>query len=147
MTDKRAFTLSNPDGLGDPSCYAYSHLGIVPSGVTLVFVAGQAGPDYGAHGPPDFRAQCKSTLCNLRVAIAAVGGSLSDLVKLTILVVDLDDERHATLTEALNDAFGIGPKPTCTLIPVPRLASLRMQVEIEGIAALDDDGKSSVPRN
>lgn len=38
--------------------------------------------------------------------------------------------------EALERSFGPGPKPACTLIPVPRLALDGMLFEVEAVAAM-----------
>lgn len=59
-----------------------------------------------------------------------------DVAKLTVLIVDHSEEKLHILSKELERAFGPGPKPTCTLIPVPRLALDGMLFEVEAIAAM-----------
>ncbi len=129
------FTLANPPTLADPTRYAFSHVAEVPAGTKLVFIAGQGGgASDGSHGD-DFGAEVRQTIANLSLAVESAGGTLASIVKVTILVVDFDETRHAVLTAALEDAFR-GTYPTSTLIPVPRLAGALMQIEIDAVAVV-----------
>lgn len=133
---KSPVRLFNPVGLYDASVNGYSHVGVVPSGVRLVFIAGQGGEDEHGSLDPDFRQQVRRALANLRTALAAAGAGPSDIVKLTVLIVDHSEERLHVFGAELEAALGHGTKPTCTLIPVPRLALDGMLFEIEAVAAL-----------
>ncbi|WP_284735962.1 RidA family protein [Dongia deserti] len=53
-----------------------------------------------------------------------------------MLIVDHSEERLHIFGEELTLALGEGPKPACTLIPVPRLALDGMLVEIDAVAVL-----------
>ncbi|WP_210189522.1 hypothetical protein [Sinorhizobium sp. A49] len=46
---KSPVRLFNPVGLYDASVNGYSHIGLVPSGVQLAFIAGQGGEDEHGH--------------------------------------------------------------------------------------------------
>jgi len=131
-----AFSLRNPAGLYDPSANGYSHLAVVAPGTRLVFVAGQGGENEQAELAPDFRLQVRQALRNLQTALEAAGAATRDVVKLTVLVVDHTQERLHIFGAELERAFGSAPKPTCTLIPVPRLALDGMLFEVEAVAAL-----------
>lgn len=131
----RAFTISNPDTLSDPATYAYSHLGAVPADQKLIFVAGQGGS--GA-GTDDFRAQCQSAITNVDKVMKAAGGAMKDIVKFTIYIVDHTEEKHKILIDQLHKKFGELYTPTCSLIPVPRLALNKSLIEIEAIATLKE---------
>jgi enamine deaminase RidA (YjgF/YER057c/UK114 family) len=61
---------------------------------------------------------------------------MSDVAKVTVLIVDHSQEKLHVLGAEFEVAFGGGLKPTCTLIPVPKLALDGMLFEIEAIAAL-----------
>lgn len=61
---------------------------------------------------------------------------MSDIAKLTVLIVDHTEERLHIFGAELEQALGHGPKPTCTLIPVPRLALDGMLFELEAVAVL-----------
>ncbi|MGF6174443.1 RidA family protein [Ensifer sp. 4252] len=135
-TAKSSICLFNPAGLYDASANGYSHVGLVQAGARLVFIAGQGGEDERGALDPDFRLQVRQALGNLRTALAAAGADTSDIVKLTVLIVDHSEERLHIFGAEMEAALGEGAKPTCTLIPVPRLALDGMLFEIEAVAAL-----------
>src|SRR5262249_55503735 len=70
-------TMSKPPG--------YTHVVEATTPGRIVYVAGQLGLDAAgnvAGAPGDFRAQAKQTFENLKNALAAVGATLNDVVKL-----------------------------------------------------------------
>ena len=78
----------NPPELGDSSGYGYTQAVIVPSGSNLVYIAGQGGADKnGNYG--SFAEQLEQSFANLQIALTAVGATPEDVVKITILSVDL----------------------------------------------------------
>ena len=117
-----AFQLFNPEGLYDPSANAYSHVAEVPAGSRLLFIAGQGGEDIGGALSPVFAEQARQ--------------ALEHVFKLTLLIVDHSEEKLRQWVAAADQAWGPHMKPTCSLIPVPRLALDGMQIEIEAVAAL-----------
>ena len=129
-------TLINPAGLYDPAPNGYSHVAAVAAGARLAFIAGQGGETEDGMLAPDFRLQVRQALRNLGIAVAAAGARPSDIAKLTVLIVDHSEQRLHVFGEELTAAFGEGPKPACTLIPVPRLALDGMLFEVEAIALL-----------
>lgn len=131
-----AFTLTNPAGLYDPAPNGYSHVALLQPGARLVFIAGQGGENAQGELPADFGAQVRQALSNLRIALEAAGAGTQDVAKLTVLIVDHSEARLHVFGEELVRAFGPGPKPTCTLIPVPRLALDGMLFEVEAVAVL-----------
>ena len=130
------FALSNPEGLYDPSANAYSHVAEVSTAAKLLYIAGQGGEDPAGTLSPDFAEQARQALLNLRTALESRGASLADVFKLTLLIVDHSEARLALWVAAANAAWGQLSKPTCTLIPVPRLALDGMQIEVDAVAAL-----------
>ncbi|WNN39786.1 RidA family protein [Pseudomonas inefficax] len=136
MSHSIAFQLSNPEGLYDPSGNAYSHVAEVRADSRLLFIAGQGGEDRNGRLSPLFAEQARQALANLEIALASKGASLAQVFKLTLLIVEHSETRlHEWVAEA-DKAWGPGMKPTCTLIPVPRLALDGMLVEIEALAAI-----------
>jgi len=129
-------TFTNPAGLYDPAPNGYSHIASVHPGTRLVFIAGQGGETADGALAADFRQQVRQALANLCTALAAAGAAPRHVAKLTVLIVDHSHERLAVFGAELAQAFGDGPKPACTLIPVPRLALDGMLFEIEAVAAL-----------
>lgn len=132
----RAFQLSNPQGLYDPSTNAYSHVAEVSAGSRLLFIAGQGGEDAAGQLSPEFAEQARQALANLQTALASKGAELAQVFKLTLLIVDHSEARLAQWVAEADRAWGGCMKPTCTLIPVPRLALDGMLVEIEAVAAV-----------
>ncbi|MFW0756730.1 RidA family protein [Pseudomonas sp. H11T01] len=128
--------LSNPPGLYDPTANGYSHVAQVAAGARLVFIAGQGGENADSQLSSDFAEQVRQALDNLQIALAAAGAEVSDVAKLTVLIVDHSLERLEIFGEELHRVWGSAPKPACTLIPVPRLALDGMLFEIEAMAAV-----------
>ncbi|MEX5588741.1 RidA family protein [Pseudomonas urmiensis] len=131
-----ALQLSNPEGLYDPSANAYSHVAEVQAGSRLLFIAGQGGEDAQGNLSPLFAEQARQALANLRLALASKGAGLEQVCKLTLLIVEHDQQRLRQWVAEADRAWGTQMKPTCTLIPVPRLALDGMLVEIDAVAAV-----------
>lgn len=136
MTPSNAFQLSNPEGLYDPSGNAYSHVAEVRADSRLLFIAGQGGEESNGRLSPVFAEQARQALANLELALASKGASLAQVFKLTLLIVDHSEARLGQWVAEADRAWGTRMKPTCTLIPVPRLALDGMLVEIEAVAAV-----------
>jgi len=125
----------NPPELESPP--GYSHI-VDVRGSRLIFLAGQASLDvHGALvGGSNLEAQAEQAFKNISVALACVGCTAANLVKLTVFVRDmskLPDYRRA------RDRFlnGVEPPaaPAITLVEVSRLFAEGLLIEIEGIAA------------
>ncbi|MFJ4255399.1 RidA family protein [Pseudomonas monteilii] len=136
MTHPAVFQLSNPEGLYDPSGNAYSHVAEVRADSRLLFIAGQGAEDSDGQLSPLFAEQARQALANLELALASKGASLAQVFKLTLLIVEHSEARLRQWVAEADRAWGEHMKPTCTLIPVPRLALDGMLVEIEAVAAL-----------
>jgi enamine deaminase RidA (YjgF/YER057c/UK114 family) len=133
---QQAFKLINPAGLYDPAPRAYSHVARLEPGVRLVYLAGQVGEDVEGKVSNDFGAQVRQALVNLQTALAAADAGISDVVKLTVLIANHNESKLAVLSAELGLVWGPLMKPTCTLIPVPRLALDTLLIEVEAIAAV-----------
>lgn len=124
----------NPPRLVDPRPNGYSHVAVARSPARLIYLAGQGGEDAYGELRDGFEAQLDQAFANLRTALASAGAGLVDVVRLVVLVVDHSESRLALLSRSVARAWGDEPAPTCTLIPVPRLALDGMLVEIEATA-------------
>ncbi|APF01582.1 hypothetical protein BG030_11725 [Pseudomonas putida] len=120
----------------DPSGNAYSHVAEVRADSRLLFIAGQGGEDNNGQLSPLFAEQARQALANLELALASKGASLAQVFKLTLLIVEHSEARLRQWVAEADKAWGPHMKPTCTLIPVPRLALDAMLVEIEAVAVL-----------
>ena len=128
----------NPPALGKP--IGYSHAYEVKSGRVL-FISGQVAKDAEGNvvGRGDLVAQFRQVCRNLQTVLTAAGGSLTDVVKLTIYVLDADDykKRVRDIGGVYREYFG-KHFPAMTLVGVRDLfdASDGCLIEIEGMAAL-----------
>ncbi|MEE1888329.1 RidA family protein [Pseudomonas carassii] len=138
MTQPAAFALSNPEGLYDPSGNAYSHVAEVRAGSRLLYIAGQGGEDLQGNLSARFDEQARQALANLKIALASRGATLEHVFKLTLLVVDHSEARLSQWVAEADRAWDGSMTPTCTLIPVPRLALDGMLVEVDAVAALPE---------
>ncbi|MGW1864541.1 RidA family protein [Streptomyces mauvecolor] len=134
-----AITLVNPDGL--PTVDAYRQVAVA-SGSRTVFIAGQVawGFDGVTVGVGDLAAQVEQCYLNVATALAAVGGTLRDVAKLTVYVVDWTPDKMRLLMDGVARAagrLGLVPVPPATLIGVAALDVPEHLVEIEATAVLD----------
>lgn len=106
----------------------------IQSGKTIYF-SGQIplNPTTMALVSDDFREQVQQTLANLVAVTQATGGTLANIVKLTIYLVDL--AQFSVVNELMEKTFS-EPYPARTTIQVNALPK-QAQIEIEAIMVLD----------
>jgi len=123
----------NPETIHRP-VGGYSHVVIAPAG-RLAFIAGQVGVDQEGNivGKGDMAAQFRQSLENLKAAAEAAGGSLDDIVSITVFVTDI--EQFAATSQVRREHFK-PPYPASTLIQVSRLAHSDLLIEINAVVAL-----------
>lgn len=99
-----------------------------------VFLSGQVAidPARGRLIDGDIAAQTRQVLSNLRAVCEAAGGSLDDIVKLTIYLTDL--AHFATVNELMADTFS-SPYPARATVGVAALP-LGAAVEMEAVLGL-----------
>src|SRR5690606_15386340 len=96
---KTGFEILNPPTLYNPAPNGYSHIANIYPNSRVVFVAGQGGEDVEGNIHPDFRMQVRQAFRNIKKALQAVGLEMTDVAKLTTLIVDHDASKHQILTE------------------------------------------------
>ncbi len=98
----------------------------------LVFLSGQIPlvPDTMDIVEGDFETRARQVFTNLKAVADAAGGSLNDIVKLTIFLTDLDN--FATVNAVMEDFFD-EPYPARAAVGV---ASLPKGVDVEADAIL-----------
>jgi enamine deaminase RidA (YjgF/YER057c/UK114 family) len=123
----------NPPTLVKPN--GYTHVVVAPDGRT-VYVAGQVAFDSTGQliGAGDFRSQADRVYQNLRRALAAVGGSLQDVVKTTTYITD--PKNLPVLREVRARYSGSASPPANTLLVVSSLARPELLIEVEAVAVL-----------
>src|SRR5262249_34326237 len=79
---------SNPPGMSTPA--AYHHVVEVNGPHRTIYVAGQTGADAGGKVAADFRSQAVQVFENIKTALASVGGSFDNVVKLTSYLTNIE---------------------------------------------------------
>lgn len=117
----------------------YAYAATVPAGVRLVFLAGSCPLDAeGATvGVGDYAAQAAACVENLRIALAAAGASLENVVQTRVLVASSGQADLVSAWEVVRDAFGEHDAPS-TLLGVTVLGYTGQLVELEAVAAVAD---------
>jgi 2-iminobutanoate/2-iminopropanoate deaminase len=126
-------TQVNPWGWQD--ALGFSQAWRVDGAQSIVFVSGQVAmsPEGQVVGEGDFEAQVRQTFENLRMVLEQSGGSLSDIVKLTVFLTDIANLRDFGRIKA---EFIQGPQPASTAVGVAGLALPQLMIEVEAIAVL-----------
>lgn len=103
-------------------------------GGDLVFISGQIPlrPDTQEFVAGDFRAQARQVFENVRAIVHEAGGSMDDVIKVTVYLVSLDD--FATVNEVMGEFFA-EPFPARAALGVASLPK-GATVEVEAIMHL-----------
>jgi len=134
-----AKTPVNPPTLATPR--GFSHAFEVTGG-RLLLMAGQVAFDAQGRvvGPEDVVAQFRQICDNLKTLVESRGGSLSDVVKMTIYVVDREDylRKSKLIGQVYREYFG-RHYPAMTLVEVKGLydQGAGCLLEIDATAALE----------
>jgi 2-iminobutanoate/2-iminopropanoate deaminase len=101
----------------------------------IVHLKGQVALDGRGNivGAGDMRAQLRQVLENVRIALATVGGEMSDILSMTNYVTDMD--AFLAAVDVRRD-FLAAPYPVTTTIQVARLYDRALLVEISVIAEI-----------
>ncbi|MFH8801274.1 RidA family protein [Streptomyces sp. NPDC017936] len=127
----------NPPGLSPPTGFSHA---VVATGSRVVFLAGQTALD--ADGTVVGRSlpeQFERALGNLLAALAAAGGTPSDLARVTVYVTDVAAyrARAAELGRVWRKLAG-RDYPAMAVVGIVRLWDERALVELDGFAVLGD---------
>jgi enamine deaminase RidA (YjgF/YER057c/UK114 family) len=125
----------NPKELSAPG--SYTHVVTVNQG-KLIFVSGQVALNKQGEvvGKGDLRAQATQVYENLKVALAAVGATFADVVKVNTYVVNYKPADAAIIRE-IRSKYNVPERlPASTLIGVQALAREDFLIEVEVIAAV-----------
>jgi enamine deaminase RidA (YjgF/YER057c/UK114 family) len=116
---------------------AFSHVAVLPAGATQILIGGQNSVDETGTlvGPDDFVVQVNQVMANLKVALAAAGAEMPDLVSLFLAVVDGTDLQAGYAAAAAHLA-GNQPPPLISAVIVPSLAVPGALIELSAIAAM-----------
>jgi enamine deaminase RidA (YjgF/YER057c/UK114 family) len=123
-----------PDGLVRSP--AFSHVAVVPPGATTIYLGGQNAVDADGTlvGAGDVAAQSVQALKNAKIALAAAGATLQDVVQWTVLFVDGSDV--AAGYRAIASDLASDEPPLVTSALVAGLAVPGALVEVGAVAAV-----------
>jgi 2-iminobutanoate/2-iminopropanoate deaminase len=121
--------LIRAQGLMEPISH---YVDAVVAGKTI-YVSGCGAADENGQlvGRGDVTVQTRKTLDNMKIALAAAGGTLDDVVKVTVYLADVNDRQK--VNEVRKEYFKDN-KPASTLIQISKFALDGMLIEIEAIA-------------
>ena len=108
-----------------------------PEGKVL-HVSGQVAQDTtgAVMGKGDIRAQTRQVLQNIRTVLAAAGGTMDDVARVTVYVTDMSG--LAQIHEVRAQYFR-RPYPASTLVEVKRLVKPEYLIEIDAVAVIPAD--------
>ena len=114
---------------------AFTHVAVVPPGATTIYIGGQNAVDASGAivGGDDIAAQTQRVMGNLRLALAAAGASVHDLVSVSILLLD-DADLAAAYPVAAAALEGAAP-----LVQAARVSGLAVPgalLEVSAVAAV-----------
>jgi enamine deaminase RidA (YjgF/YER057c/UK114 family) len=125
-------TYFEPSGLAPPP-EPYAHA--IRCG-DILYIAGQVAFDEQNQivGLGDARRQAEQVWRNIGLAVEAAGGTVADVVKITVF---LKDVRHAPAEIAVRERlFEHGRFPVCTQVQVANLGLPELLMEVDAVAVL-----------
>ncbi len=111
---------------------------VVPSGSHLVVISGQVALDSAGKvvGAGNMTAQATQVFENLKVALAAVGATFKDVIKLNTYLTNMGQSQP--FREVRDKYVNAAAPPASTTIEVRRLFRDEFIVEVEAIVAVPD---------
>jgi enamine deaminase RidA (YjgF/YER057c/UK114 family) len=129
-------------GLGPSAQFGYSQC--VRVGRT-VYLAGQCGLGEGHEVvSPEFEPQARRALERVQLAVEAAGGTLDDIVTMTVFITDTRFGR--VFTGLRRELFGTD-FPASALVGVSALMPLGALIEIQAVAVLGSGSRDGQPRS
>jgi 2-iminobutanoate/2-iminopropanoate deaminase len=124
----------DPPGMTSPP--TYNHVVEINGPHRVVYIAGQTAVDKDGKMAQGFRAQAVQVMENIKTALAAVGGSFDNIVKLNSYLVDIAANQPTYRDVRASYFSGKAALPASTSIGVPALAQAGYLIEVEAIAVL-----------
>ncbi|MEE2761049.1 MAG: RidA family protein [Pseudomonadota bacterium] len=102
----------------------------------VIWLAGHGGfvDDRGRSIAGDFDAQSRQSFANLEATLKEAGGTLADLVTMTVYIID--SRFGDQFVKIRKEYFRDGNYPCSALITCAGFAKTEMMVEIQGIAVI-----------
>ena len=119
----------------------YTHVTIA-TGTRIIYCAGQTALDASGAivGEQDLAAQAQQAFKNLAIALQAASATMTDIVKMTMYIVELNDNSLSQISKgafyATKDVGQQLPLTASTVVGVQRLANAQALFEVEAVAVL-----------
>jgi enamine deaminase RidA (YjgF/YER057c/UK114 family) len=99
-----------------------------------LYLAGQVALDENLDlvGPGDPEAQARQAWKNIRVVVESAGGKLTDVVRVTTYLIDM--EHMESIHKVRREMFPEGDFPTATMVQVSKLGMPGLLLETEAFA-------------
>jgi enamine deaminase RidA (YjgF/YER057c/UK114 family) len=125
----------NPPDLPVPETYTQV---VVATGTKMIFVAGQEPEDVRGElvGRGDFSVQAHQVFANLGRALAAAGALPSQVVRITIYVVNYQRDYHVPIFERARVSLFGDHKPADVVLGVTSLSPGYL-IEVDAVAVVD----------
>jgi len=125
---------NSPD-ISSPAGYSHA---VVVTGGKMIFLAGQVGLNKQGEmvGKDDFRAQAAQVFVNLKAALAAVGATPKDVVKMNYYVTGLNHDKLVAIREVRDQFIDKQHPPVSTLAGVQALFREDAMLEVEAVAVV-----------
>ena len=101
-----------------------------------IYMAGMTAGDGegGAVGGDSMYGQAKECFRKIKDLVEAAGGTMNDIMKMTIYVTDMGG--RADIGKARGEVFTLGKMPCSTLVEIKSLAQPGLKIEIDATAVL-----------
>ena len=113
----------------------YTHVVEITGPGRLIYTSGERGSDKDGKMAADIRSQSIQAMENIKAALAAVGATFDNVVKLNVYMLDLR-AHHRIFSEVKQQYINMKSPPASTTVQVPLLTRDGVLVEVEAVAAL-----------
>jgi enamine deaminase RidA (YjgF/YER057c/UK114 family) len=126
----------NPPGMKPLGMYTQV---TVATGGSIAFISGQVAVDAQGKvvGEGNIQAQAVQVFENLKLALGGIGATFEDVVKFTIFIVGLTQERRKAVMDVRGRYISHKNPPAATMVGIDQLVQPELLVEIEAVVALD----------
>ncbi len=125
----------NPPGMKPLGMYTQV---TVVQGGSIAFISGQVSVDGQGKvvGAGDMQTQAVQVFENLKLALGGIGATFEDVVKFTIYIVGLTQEKRKAVMEVRGRYISHKNPPAATMIGVDELVEPELLLEIEAVVAI-----------
>jgi enamine deaminase RidA (YjgF/YER057c/UK114 family) len=113
----------------------YTHVVEIVGPGRLIYTSGEQGRNRDGNFPADIRGQSIQAFENIKAALAAVGATFDNVVKLNVYMLDLR-KNQPIFSEVKQQYVNRNAPPASTTVQVPLLTRDDALVEVEAVAAL-----------